>query len=145
MTDDLQVLEPSGSSVTYLGTALEIKPLTVGQLPRMVRVARPVIDSVLALESLPDEDTGALVDFVLDMVDRHGEAMFEAAAIATGRDREWIERGDIGEFIDLAKVVFEVNRDFFVRKLGPLLADRAKGRSGAGLTSSSSSSSAATH
>ena len=150
MSKDLEVLAPTGASVAYRGERLEITPLTVGQLPRLVRVARPVIDAVLDLESLPGDNDGALLTLVMDMVERHGEAAFEAVAVATGRDLAWIEGGDLAEFIALAKAVIEVNRDFFDRKLAPLLAGRAAGAvdaksNGAGPTSSSSSSTAATH
>lgn len=150
MHNDLDVLAPAGASVKYRGEQLEILPLTVGQLPRMVRVARPLIDAVLEMDSLPgDDDNGELLTLVLDLVDKHGEAAFEAAAVATGKPREWIEGGDLADFVSLAKTVFEVNRDFFGLKLAPLLAGRAangaRPANGGGLTPSSSSSNTGTH
>lgn len=142
MTDDLNVLEPAGSSVKYRGEALEIVPLKIGQLPRLVRTARPVIDAVLALESLPDENGGELVTLVMDLIEQHDDKVFAAAAICTGKDAVWLQEGDIDEFIVLAKTVFEVNRDFFVQKLAPLLGGRAAAlaaaTTGGGATSSSS-------
>ena len=143
MSDDLSVLEPSGSSVSYRGEELQIRPLTIGQLPRLVRVARPVIDAVLDLEVLPDENSGEMVTLVLDLIGQHGDAVFAAAEICTGKPAAWIEGGEIDEFVVLAKTVFEVNRDFFVQKLAPLLGGRAASLAalGAGKTRSSSSSS----
>ncbi len=142
MTDDLNVLEPAGSSVKYRGEALEIVPLKIGQLPKLVRTARPVIDAVLALESLPDENGGELVTLVMDLIEQHDDKVFAAAAICTGKDAVWLQEGDIDEFIVLAKTVFEVNRDFFVQKLAPLLGGRAAAlaaaTTGGGATSSSS-------
>jgi hypothetical protein len=60
-------------------------------------------------------------------------------------DRATVSRGNPAEFLALAVAVFEVNRDFFVQTLAPLLAgllQKAKA-SGDGKTRSSSSSSAA--
>lgn len=142
--DDLDVLEAPASVVVYQGESLQLQPLTIGQLPKFVRIARPVINALLEtdLDKLAD---GADVDVLLDLIDQHGDKVFEAAALVTGKPRDWLEAGDIAEFITLAQAVVTVNRDFFTRKLAPLLAGRAKPSSGNGQTPSNSSSSAATH
>lgn len=144
MSDDLDVLEPAGSSIRYRGEQLDIRPLTIGQLPKLVRTARPVLDAVLALDDVPDTESGELVTLLLDLIEKHSDQVFLAAAICTGKDAEWIEGGDIDEFAQLALKVFEVNRDFFAQKLEPLLAGRAGRFSGSGPTASSSSSSEGT-
>lgn len=146
MSDDLDVLDPAGSSITFRGESVEIRPIPVGALPKLVRTARPVIDRLVALEAIPEEgDDVAVAMLVLDLLEQHGECVFAAAAICTGRDQEWLEGGDVDEFVALAFRVFEVNRDFFVQRLAPLLARVVGGKTtGAGPTPSSSSSSAAT-
>jgi hypothetical protein len=138
MTDALDVIEPQLVQVTYLGQLLSIHPLTIGQLPRMVRTSRALIDAVFALESIPDNDNVALLTLVMDLLEAHGEALCIAAAIATGTDENWIAKGDVAEFVELARAVIEVNRDFFVQRLARLLAARATAASGGGTTASSS-------
>ncbi|MEN5117507.1 hypothetical protein ABE488_09265 [Luteimonas sp. TWI662] len=147
----LDVIEPSVRTATYRDATLELRPLTVGATPRIVRLARPVINSLMDLEALPDDNEGALIDLALDLIDQHGEAVFQAVALAVGREPAWIEGGDIAEFVDLCRALYEVNRDFFVRRLAPLLQQRARaqakpaaGPNGTGPTPSSSSPSAAT-
>jgi hypothetical protein len=142
--DDLDVLEPKGNTVTYLGERLEVKPLTIGQLPKFVRLARPVIDALLDadFEKLSE---GADVDMLMGLIDQHGDKVFEAASLVTGKPRDWLEAGDIAEFVTLVMAIVAVNRDFFTQKLAPLLAGRAKQSSGDGQTASSSSSEAAIH
>lgn len=146
MSDALDVLEPQARSVSFRGEGLEIRPLTVGQLPRLVRVARPVIDALFSQHAAPempnegepvDHDT---LDLMLDLIGNHGDAVFQAAAIAIGREPEWVAEGDLAEFAELATAVIEVNRDFFVRKLAPLLGGRAAipASNGDGPTASSS-------
>lgn len=143
-SDDLEVLEPAPTEVSYRGERLEIQPLTIGQLPKFVRIARPVIDMLLDAD-LDSLAAGADVDLMMDLIDKHGEKVFDAAALITGKPRDWIEGGDPAEFIALALKFVEVNRDFFTRKLAPLLAARAKPSSGDGETVSSSSSNTVTH
>ena len=157
MTDDLSVLEPAGSSVTYQGRTIDVRPIKVGQVPAIVRAARPVIDAVLALESLPDADDAvlaleslpdaddaALVDVLLDLLGTHGDAVFVAAALFTGESEDALRDGDIDEFIRLATAVIGVNRDFFAQRVAPLLKERAASvraaslSNGAGPTPSSS-------
>ena len=137
MVDELEAIEPSTRTVTFNGERLELQPLKVGAIPKIVRLARPVINRVLDLEALPDQDDGKMVDLALDLIDAHGADLFKAVGIAIKREPDWVEDGDINEFIELCRALYEVNRDFFGRHLAPLLA---KGRqaSGAGKTPSSS-------
>ena len=144
--DGLEAIAPATTVVEYQGERLDIRPLTIGQIPEVVRRARPVIDSVLRLESLDTEDQGALVDLVMDMITEHGDGVFEAASVVTGLDVAVIRAGGPDEFLQLCVTVFEVNRDFFVRRLAPMLADlKARRASGVGKTPSTSSSAPATH
>lgn len=132
MTDALDAIAPADTPVQYRGERLEIQPLVVGAVPKIVRLARPVIDEVLKLEAIPDEQSGDMVDLAMNLVDQHSDALFAAVALAIGKPREWVEGGDIGEFTDLCIALVKVNRDFFVRRLGPLLAERARARQGSG-------------
>ena len=150
-TDAMEVIDASITKVKVGDETLELRPMKVGAFPKIIRLARPVIDAVLDLDSLPDEDTDAMVDLAMNMVDKHGEALFEAVGIAIGKDKAWVEDADMGDFIELCIALVKVNKDFFTRRLAPLLAERAKGKAaalqqgtGAGRTPSSSSSNAAT-
>jgi hypothetical protein len=121
--------------------------MRVGALPKLLRTARPVIERLLDLQDLPEVGDPALVTLLMDLFETHGVSLFAAVAICTGRDQDWLERGDIAEFVQLCQVVFEVNRDFFAERLAPLLAglfENTAAMTGAGPTPSSSSSSAAT-
>lgn len=141
-TDALDVLDPAGETVAFQGDRVEVRPLTIGQLPRFVRTARPVIDTVLKLGEGAEE---SLVETVVDLLASDGEALYEAVAVATGLPAERVAEAQLDEFLTLAQAVVRVNRDFFVRRLAPLLARaRVEAGSGAGPTPSSSSSSAAT-
>ncbi|NLA67369.1 MAG: hypothetical protein GX856_03825 [Gammaproteobacteria bacterium] len=145
MPDALEAIAPSTREVEYAGERLVVQPLTVGQIPAVVRNARPVINSVLALEA-SDDDEGALVDLALDLIERHGEGIFEAAALLSGSSVDVIQRGAPDELVRLGRAIYEVNRDFFAQRLAPMLAEWRESRSaGAGKTPSTPSSPPATH
>lgn len=137
--DELDVLEPSGSSVTVLGEVVEVRPMAIGQIPKVVRKGRDAISVLLALDAIPDGNDLGLIDLLLELSGTHGDQVIEVVAIAADRDPAWLKKADPGEFLDLAVAVYRVNQDFFARRLAPLLAARAEqGSRGDGRTPSSS-------
>lgn len=137
--DELGVLEPSGSSVTVLGEVVEVRPMAIGQIPKVVRKGRDAISVLLALDAIPDGNDLGLIDLLLELSGTHGDQVIEVVAIAADRDPAWLKKADPGEFLDLAVAVYRVNQDFFARRLAPLLAARAEqGSRGDGRTPSSS-------
>lgn len=141
---DLDIIEPSTTAVDYQGERLEIRPLTIGQLPKFVRIIRPLLDRFGALQAA--DDPIAQTDLVLSLVEEHIGPAIEAAALVTGKPVEWIEQGDTAEFLALVMRVVEVNRDFFAARLAPQLqALRSRNSTGAGPTPSNSSSATVTH
>lgn len=117
MTDsntDFQTFPPVPQVVTVAGTAVELTPIRLGELPRLLAAVRPIAADLSA-------DLSAEPDW-LDLLARHGEAVLELLALATRRDRAWIEGLALDEAVTLAAAVFEVNADFFVRRVAPSIA-----------------------
>lgn len=123
MTDDLDILDPAPLAVRFRGEVLELRPLRIRDLPAFSRLIRPVIAEFIGDRHLEWADNDDLM--VIDLIDLHGDAILQAAAIATGRPLEWIEEtDDSAELVDLARGIVEVNRDFFIRAV--LAAMRAQ-------------------
>jgi hypothetical protein len=97
---------PTGGSET-----VEVRPLTVGQIPGFVRAAGPVLKAFGSGE----------VDW-LTLVAEHGEGLIEAVAIAIGRPRAWVADLTVDALIELATTVLTVNGDFFAQRVGPALS-----------------------
>lgn len=127
--DELETLQ-GGQQVVLMvgGKTLAVRPLTIGQYPAFARAIRPLAPALDADE--PDW---------LALVAEHGEALIEAASVATGIGRDDLGRLDPDEFIEIAAAILAVNMDFFVRRLAPAVK-AAEGKilalSGAGLTPS---------
>lgn len=135
--DALEVLAPASTALQFRGEALSITPLPVGRIPELVRLLRPVLKG-LNIDAADMAGIEVTPDLVMELVVDHAPALFEAAALCSGQDRERIEGADLADFIALALKVVEVNRDFFIRQIAPLLAGLRGRVSGAGRTPSSS-------
>lgn len=137
--EDLDVLEPAFVEVSYRGERLQLRPLTIGAVPRLVREARPVINALLDAPWLGGEGAeGAFLEGVLSLVEEHATSACRAVAVCIDREVEWVQGGNVAEFFDLAAKVLEVNRDFFTHRIAPLLGGRWVKVLGAGPTPSSS-------
>ena len=129
--DEFDVLETLSNVVMYSGTRLEIKPLTVGQLPKFVRGIRPVLERLVLLDDILDKSNGEATDAtflnqVMELIENSGEELQSAMAIAVDKPIEFIAAGDLLEFIALVQAVIRINRDFFGQRLGPLIAQIKK-------------------
>jgi hypothetical protein len=107
---DFETFPPVPQVVTVAGVAVELTPIRLGELPRILAAVRPIA-----------ADLSAQPDWLV-LLARHGEAVLELLALATRRDRAWIEALALDEAVTLAAAVFEVNADFFVRRAAPSIA-----------------------
>ena len=111
---DFQTFPPVPKGVTVAGTALELTPIRLGELPRILAAVRPLA-----------ADLSAEPDW-LDLLARHGEAVLELLAITTRRERAWINDLSLEDAVQLAAAVFEVNADFFVGRVVPAIQGAAQ-------------------
>lgn len=107
--DAFAALPPVPESIEVCGEKLDLTPLKVGEVPAFARALHPVADS---LSATPDW---------LALLANHGDAVIAAVAIAARRPREWVASLDIDDAVRLADAVFEVNTDFFIRRVAPAL------------------------
>jgi hypothetical protein len=144
ITDSMEVLAPSGASVTYRGEKLDVRPVEVGTIPSILRTSRKVIDALFDQPQLPAGGSDDELTMLLNLITNHGEEVISTAALCVNKPEEWVKKGDAAEFFELARTILQVNRDFFIQKLAPLLGGRAAELaslmqvSGAGQTPSSS-------
>jgi len=90
----------------------DIAPVKVRDLPRFLQAIEPV-----AAELAGGDIAGALM--------RHADAVIEATAIGAGVERAWLDEQTPDVLADLAARVLEVNADFFVRRVLPILTAAA--------------------
>ena len=113
-TRDLETIFPQGQILDIGGQRIEIRPLVLGELPAMLRAIRPFASE---LSAEPDW---------LALLAEHGEALLRALAIASHRSDDWVASLELDDAITLGAAVFEVNADFFVRRVAPKVGDLAQ-------------------
>lgn len=142
---DLDVLYPTGKDVQAGGETLTIKPIKFGQLPQASRLIAPISKQLAAAFRADGErtiiDTAALF---VDLLASSGEDLLAALGFFTGKPREWFDTLDNDEGLALLNAVFEVNADFFSRKVLPMFAQAAPQSQPIGAMPSESSSPADT-
>lgn len=112
LADDFDAIAPQGRGATVHGTPIKVTPLTVGQIPAVMRALRGVD---LARFSAGDLD--ALGELLAD----HGDGVITAIAVAARQPEEVVAGLDLEEFLALLTVVVEVNADFFARRVAPAM------------------------
>lgn len=110
---DLSALPPVPTTIVVGGETLDITPIVVGELPAFAKALQPVATHI-------SESTDWLALFA-----SHGDDLIDAISIASRRPREWVAGLDLDEAMRLAQAVFEVNADFFIRRLMPVIIDAA--------------------
>lgn len=115
---DFQTFPPAPKGVTVAGTTLELTPIRLGELPRLLAMVRPISADLSA-------DLSAEPDWC-DLLARHGEAMLDLLALTTRRERAWVNELSLDEAVTLAAAVFEVNADFFVGRVAPAIQGAAQ-------------------
>lgn len=120
--EGLEVIQPAVGEVTLGdGRTLTVRPVTMGQLPKFIAAAEPLLG---AIGGLP-KDAGELAMFAA--LAKHGEAVNQALAITTGLPLEDVEALGPDDGLALVLAVFRVNRDLFQRRLWPMLAQALNG------------------
>lgn len=115
---DLDVLVPQARVLELAGQRLTISPLVVGELPAMLKAARPFA------EQLTGEPNW------LSLLCDHGDALLTALALTSRQPRDWVDALALDDAITLAAAVFEVNADFFMRRVAPKVGDLAQSLNG---------------
>lgn len=125
---DLDVLVPQPQVLELAGQRLTIRALVVGELPAMLKAVRPFAEQ---LTGEPDW---------LALLCDYGDALLAALALASRQPREWVDGLALDDAITLVSAVFEVNADFFVRRVAPKVGDLAQSLNGQRLSGLSAGS-----
>jgi hypothetical protein len=109
MSEDLEVLFPTGKTVTANGEEITIKPYTFGQIPKVIGTVRKL--------------SGALGENgdVLEAIEKGGEDLIALVMFTTGKPRDWFDSLPTDEGVALVTAIYEVNKDFFDKRVKPTL------------------------
>ena len=114
MSTDLQAFVPEVKKLNIRGLVIDIGPLTVRQIPVMLK-------AFSAFSGKAASDSGVQKDDWLALFSEHTDKIVDAIALATGQNQDWVYALYPDEVILLAEAIWEVNQDFFVNRVLPVL------------------------
>lgn len=107
-TGELDKLADTPVTALVDGRLVEITPIRVAELPRMIKACAPVFGHL----SAGDVEGALLMD---------ADSAIEAVAIGARMPREDLDKLGLDDLIELGAAVLRVNADFFARRLAPRL------------------------
>lgn len=107
--------------LTIADREITVTPVKVRDLPAFLAAVEPIATDLMA-----GDIPGALV--------RNAENVIVATVIGAGVEREWLNAREGDAIVELASAVLEVNADFFVRRIVPLIEKAAASLTAAGIT-----------
>lgn len=108
MSEDIKVLFP-GKEVQAAGEVFTISPFTFGQLPKVAQCFAAIQTKM---------QSGNLIEIAA----AGGEDLLMLLCLAVKKPRAWFDTLASDEGLQLMAAVIEVNRDFFVQRMSPVLA-----------------------
>lgn len=98
------------------GRSFRVEPIRAAQLPRLM----PLLGALRgAMAGVPDGAEPAVV--VEAVLTGCPDAALDVVAVTVNCDRGVVDSLALDELIDLAVAAFEVNADFFIRRLMPVV------------------------
>lgn len=92
------------------GETLELAPMRFGQLAQAMKI----------VGSLAGKLAAGSVD-LFELLAEESDRLMNLAALLTGKPREWVEQLPADEAVTLLAGLYQVNADFFARRVGPAL------------------------
>lgn len=126
MNDELDALFPA-RELTVNSETLTIAPFFFGQLPKAVKLMRPLAEALQSTNVVSVDAEGGVSlasDWPLKIpaiVADGGDALLDLLAFVVKKPRDWFDTLGVDDGVTLTRAAFEVNRDFFVKKIVPLL------------------------
>lgn len=126
-TNELKILFPD-EDLTLMGEPTIVKPFPFGKIPKVITQASMIVQMMVSMpeELITEEGNLDLEDpatsiILATMMEQCGKPVMEILALSVNKPREWVEDLPPDEGILLLAKVWEVNKDFFMRRLAPML------------------------
>ena len=121
MSNELTTLFPTGKEITISAENLTIKPFKFGELPKVFKIVQPMAAAFATLQAQRENPATAIAGLIAT----GGDHILDLMVIGSHKPREWIDNLDMDEGATLLTAILEVNADFFIRKVLPIVMDTA--------------------
>ena len=119
-----EILFPNKEVLLTTSEVITISPFTFGQLPKALKFANKL--GVLAIDlyktgRLDNKEMAA--SNIIAVISEGGDDLINLLSLSIGKPREWFDTLDTVDGIKLVTAFFEVNIDFFTKKVMPQLSE----------------------
>lgn len=120
MTNELETIFPTGKQVNIGEETLNITPFKLGQINKVLKAAEPMFVVFKTVDTNgTDEEVGSKI--ITELLLHCGDSIRDILAISVNKSVEWVDELEADKVIELLSVIFEVNKDFFIQKVLPML------------------------
>lgn len=123
MTDQIQILFPEGKEIILKESVFIIKPFTFGQLPKVIKA---ITKASKTFEEIKMTQNSINPADALSILSESGDELVELLADILKVEKSFIEDLEMDEAVELITAFFEVNTDFFTKRVVPLLQKALK-------------------
>lgn len=115
-----QLTEKNQTDVTMsTGEVLLISEITIKELPKFAKLVKGLIPKDLDLDKI---DTATIVEMALEDMD----SLIELVSVSAKLKRDKLDTLGLDDLVLLASAVIEVNVDFFIKKVMPMIGKASK-------------------
>jgi len=126
MSNELEQLFPTGKTISINDENLTIKPFKFGELPKVFKAIGPMTSTLGNLLQNRDASFAAIAGLITD----GGDSIIDLMVVGSRKPREWVEELEMDQGVEVLTAIFEVNADFFIRKVLPLVNTKMEKASG---------------
>ena len=136
---DLEILAAAdGKEITVAGTTVRVKPYNWKTTFKMAKPLNTILKALYDNGGIMNAALAGNEEFlsVFSLLDRIGDtdeistALSDLIGAAIDQDKAWLEGLMLDDMITLGKAVYEVNRDFFAKRIAPLLPKQETEKAG---------------
>lgn len=117
MSNELEQLFPTGKQISINDENLTIKPFKFGELPKVFKAIGPLTSILGNLLQNRDVTFPAIASLIMD----GGDSIIDLMVIGSRKPRDWVDELEMDQGVEVLTAIFEVNADFFTRKVLPLV------------------------
>ena len=121
MTDQLDILFPGTTQVVVNEETINLAPFKFGQINKVIKVATPLFGLLKTQVDLSKTESEVGAQVIELILVNGGDALIDIICIATNKSTQWVEDLDNDKVIELLVGIVEVNKDFFIKKVLPLI------------------------
>ncbi len=117
-----EILFPQGKVVLVDGKEITISRMKLHQIIKGTGLLSGVFDIVFQLFQTEKMNP----KLIIELFTTDGDNMLEFISIAIGQDRKFVNELELDDAIDILVAILEVNMDFFVSKVMPMMSSRTE-------------------